>query len=330
MKHSVIALIEHAGMNYSEAGARYGVPRATARRWWRRYEETGSVRRQRGSGRQRVSSAQDDQRLIAQCRQQPFMSARQLREETNFPGDVTTVRRRLRAVGLRSYRAAVKERLTEDHMIDRLAFAQVNISRVWDDVIFTDEKIFSSANFGPKLVYRPSGERYASAYISRSGRMGHTTIHCWAWICKAASFGGIYRIHGRLNAHKYVELLDETLPEIKAHMGDGILHWQQDNSSVHNSTVVQSWLQSQPDVELVDWVPRGADLNPVENMWAAVARTLRETWSNNPPRTSDELWERVQDAWSICCTARHISRLVDSMPRRMAAVIESQGDYTKY
>lgn len=330
VKEQVIALIEHAGLSVPEAGARLGVHRATAFRWWKKYEETGNVERKRGTGRQCVSSQDQDQRLIDQCRQQPFMCARQLKESTAFPGDVTTVRRRLRAAGLRSFRAAVKERLTEEHKVDRLAFAEVNIDRQWDSVVFTDEKIFSTGNVGPTRVYRPSGRRFDPQYVARSSRMGHVAIHCWGWICKAAGGGGIHRITGRLNGQKYVELLDFMLPEIKAHVDDGKLQLQQDHSSVHDSLVVQSWLQRQPDLELVEWVPRGADLNPIEHVWAAVVRILRERWSDNPPRTVDDLWEQVEDAWGICCTPRFISRLVDSVPRRLEAVREVNGDYTRY
>ena len=44
--------------------------------------------------------------------------------------------------------------------------------------------------------------------------------------------------------------------------------------------------------------PRGADLNPMENMWAEVKRTLRDSWPEaDPPRTRDDLWDLVSEAW---------------------------------
>jgi hypothetical protein len=34
---------------------------------------------------------------------------------------------------------------------------------------------------------------------------------------------------------------------------DGIIHLQQDHSSIHDSRVVQEWLSRQADIELIDW-----------------------------------------------------------------------------
>jgi hypothetical protein len=39
-------------------------------------------------------------------------------------------------------------------------------------------------------------------------------------------------------------------------------------------SVVQAWLSLQADVEFIDWPPRTPDVNPIENMWSEVKRTL--------------------------------------------------------
>jgi hypothetical protein len=74
--------------------------------------------------------------------------------------------------GLRAPHAAVKEILTDEHKLYRLAFAKSRVDRSWDRVIFSDESTFSSANDGPILVYRPQGERYKSQYMSNCTRSG--------------------------------------------------------------------------------------------------------------------------------------------------------------
>jgi len=38
-------------------------------------------------------------------------------------------------------------------------------------------------------------------------------------------------------------------------------------------------------------------MNPVENMWSEVKRTMQETWPVLLPRKCDELWALVSDAW---------------------------------
>jgi hypothetical protein len=67
----------------------------------------------------------------------------------------------------------VNEFVTDEHKLYRLAFAESNVDRKWDRVIFTDESTFSSANDGPVVVYRPRGERYNSQYVYL-----HTQLSC--------------------------------------------------------------------------------------------------------------------------------------------------------
>lgn len=65
----------------------------------------------------------------------------------------------------------------------------------------------------------------------------------------------------------------------------------------------------------------------MENMWAEVKRTLRDSWPEaDPPRTQDDLWDLVSDAWlEVGEGDRFVSRLIDSMPRRMERVINAEG-----
>jgi hypothetical protein len=44
---------------------------------------------------------------------------------------------------------------------------------------------------------------------------------------------------------------------------DGVIQFQQDHSSTHDSRVVQEWLARQADVELTGWPPRAPDINPI-------------------------------------------------------------------
>lgn len=331
IRERVIALRENGNMSITQAAAIYGVPRATAYTWWRKYLETGSLERKVGTGLVKVSTPEQDQALVDTCRQNPFMASRQLQITTQFPGSCRTVRRRLRAEGLHARRAAIKEDLTENHKVDRLAFAEANIDRVWNRVIFTDEKVFSSSNDGPRLVYRPEGTRYDPQYVVNSHRMGHVTVNCWGWLCRD-TIGELHRIEGRLNSQKYLDIMRYVmLPAVRNVFDDGIVEIQQDHSAVHDSHLVQTWFAEEPNVELVDWVPRASDLNPIENLWAEVTRTLQENWPDPPPRRSDDLWELVLNAWEdIAQGQRFVAALVDSMPRRLQAVINANGGHTRY
>ncbi|GFV04225.1 transposable element Tcb1 transposase [Trichonephila clavipes] len=80
-------------------------------------------------------------------------------------------------------------------------------------------------------------------------------------------------------------------------------------------------------IELLPWPARFPDLSPIENMWSMVAQQL--TQITPPAATPDQLWQRVEAAWSAV-PQEHIQSLLESMPRRVAAVISNNGGYSGY
>ncbi|GFU75638.1 transposable element Tcb1 transposase [Trichonephila clavipes] len=82
-----------------------------------------------------------------------------------------------------------------------------------------------------------------------------------------------------------------------------------------------------PQIELLPWPARSPDLSPIENMWPMVAQRL--TQITPPAATPDQLWQRVEAAWSAE-PQEHIQSLFESMPRRVAAVISNNGGYSGY
>jgi hypothetical protein len=140
------------------------------------------VGRRKGTGLWRVSSPAQDAALVAEAERNPFFSARDLEAATGFPGQKDIIILRLKAAGLRAQHAAVKELLTDEHELYRFAFAESNVDRKWDRVIFTNESTFSSANDGPVPVYRRQGQRYNPRYMFTCKRSGRASVCCWGWI----------------------------------------------------------------------------------------------------------------------------------------------------
>jgi hypothetical protein len=176
---------------------------------------------------------------VARAERNPFFSARDLKAATGFPGGKNMIISRLKVAGLRARHAAVKEVLTDEHQLYRFAFAESNVDRKWDRVIFTDESTFSSANDGPVLVYRPQGERYNPQYMSACKRSGRVSVHCWGWISHEGA-GVLHRIECHLDRLQYQHMLQNVMvPSIRMLYPDSIIHLQQDHSSIHDSRVVQ-------------------------------------------------------------------------------------------
>ena len=68
-------------------------------------------------------------------------------------------------------------------------------------------------------------------------------------------------------------------------------------------------------------------LNPIEHLWDHLKRQLRKY--DTSPHGVHELWNRLVEEWNeipleVC------QNLIESMPRRIQAVIRAKGGHTKY
>ncbi len=75
----------------------------------------------------------------------------------------------------------------------------------------------------------------------------------------------------------------------------------------------------------VDWPVNSPDLNPIENLWGIVKRKMRDSRPNNV----DDLKAVIKATWASI-TPEQCHRLIDSMPRRIDAVIDAKWGPTKY
>ena len=81
------------------------------------------------------------------------------------------------------------------------------------------------------------------------------------------------------------------------------------------------WLGLEPE----PWYSQSPDLNPIENLWSYLDWTLRDRKCGN----LDELWQALQEALKSL-PVDYLTKLVDSMPSRLQAVINADGYPTKY
>ncbi|KAJ4441484.1 hypothetical protein ANN_11339 [Periplaneta americana] len=86
---------------------------------------------------------------------------------------------------------------------------------------------------------------------------------------------------------------------IKRESPTNLLDTTQDNHPIHTTNWIQRWFTRRHDVDPVDWPPNSPDMNPIQNLWAAVKRILRSNWAEQPLiRTLEELWDREAVAGS--------------------------------
>lgn len=179
----------------------------------RKIADHGRIVRRPGSGRPKITTANEDLQLADFLRQNPFQSVIRARQETHFPASLKTARKRIRETELRSRSAANKIYLTDENKLRRVMFAQQYVNQhnnMWDNVVFSDEKTFQSCHNGRLRVYRPLGTRYNEQYVHRYNQSGRFSLNLWGWISSRGP-GVCVTVQERLTARVYLRILEEAM-----------------------------------------------------------------------------------------------------------------------
>ncbi len=125
---------------------------------------------------------------------------------------------------------------------------------------------------------------------------------------------------------QYKVVLEENLLPSALTMFPNSEDWffQQDNAPCHTARSIKVWMEDH-QIKTLSWPAQSPDLNPIENLWNVIKRKM----DGHKPSNKAELLEFLRQEWHKV-TQHQCERLVESMPRRMKAVLENQGYSTKY
>ena len=114
------------------------------------------------------------------------------------------------------------------------------------------------------------------------------------------------------------------LPSAEILFGDSPWIFQQDNDPKHTAKSTKDWFQTKK-VNVMNWPAQSPDLNPIENLWSYLDLLVKDRKCNTP----EELFEVIEKAW-FDISQSYLQGLVDSMPKRIKAVIKNKGYPCKY
>ena len=133
-------------------------------------------------------------------------------------------------------------------------------------------------------------------------------------------------LDGNVNAAVYRDILENHfLPHARRVYGNNF-RLQDDNARPHRAAAVREYLDAE-GVQQMPWPACSPDMNPIEHAWDALGRAISER--DNIPQTLQELAQALTEEWDALPTD-NINRLVDSMPRRLNALIRARGGHTRY
>ncbi|KAG4078916.1 hypothetical protein HA402_005576 [Bradysia odoriphaga] len=121
-----------------------------------------------------------------------------------------TIRRVWSDIGINHGIAARKPKLTEAQKEARMGYALENLTRDWNNVLFSDEKTYQTDRHQKLHVCRPKNSRFNERYIQKSQRSGRISAGFWGWIGRDGP-GELVPISRRLNSDGYLEILEEIL-----------------------------------------------------------------------------------------------------------------------
>ncbi len=303
----------------------------------KKWNETGTVKDRRRSGRPPKTTEREDRHMELTVARHPKTNATHMAQRL-VPGFCKksvsrwTVARRLRARGFKAYVAKRKPLLSEANIKKRLAWAKVHADWTvedWKKVCFSDETPFSLfQSYGRKIVWRRPGEQYKDDCLEKTVKHGGGKIQVWGCFTYYGA-GPLYWVKGIMNGPKYREILKR---QMAPHMKDidekeGIkLTFQHDNDPKHKSKVVKNYLENKK-FTVLDWCSQSPDINPIENGWRKVKVNIchREEKAKN----LEHLFEIAQEEWNNLPLS-FFQGLIESMPRRVQAVLKARGGHTRY
>ena len=189
-------------------------------------------------------------------------------------------------------------------------------------MVWSDEKKF--------ILDRPDGFAYKWHDLRKQKEWfskrhsGGTSVMVWA------CFAGIDKpalvfLEGKQDVTKYIKALEDMLLPFSE---DLPLSWgsMPDGAPCHRARVAKRWMFDN-FISVLEWPPHSSDLNPIENLWGILFRSV---YSHQKQFNDvDSLSECIRDVWHEI-KKYTLDALVKSMKKRCVEFVLAKGKMIDY
>jgi hypothetical protein len=302
-------------------------------------------------GPARKTTKHDDRHLIQIAKDNHRLPFRDIKNLSGLPISAKTVARRCKEVALISQYPCRKPFLTPKHKTDRLEWAmKYNSWEIdhWMKVIWSDEALMRIGQDPRRqCILRVNGTSLDNANLAPAFKSQRVTIVIWACFPGKQLGPCLTFEQGGIGSEEYMDILYEglipVLDDLRNHVIDDdyievrdqdCFLFMHDNAPCHKTAEVTELLQEN-SIPVMKWPANSPDLNPIENLWRDIKIRFNIEFCKlrmhpSASQRSYEIYEEIiKKVWAETDWV-YISQLIESMPRRVQAVIDAKGGHTKY
>lgn len=147
-------------------------------------------------------------------------------------------------------------------------------------------------------------------------------------VISAKGMGRLYIVEGTMKQDQYKRVLEtRLLPQLQEWFpGNEDYIFMHDSAPCHKARSVTAFL-AEKNVTVLPWPGNSPDMNPIENVWELTKRAI----AKEVITTKRQLIECLIKEWHHNMKLKECTKsCIESMPRRLEAVIAAKGGITKY
>ncbi len=198
----------------------------------------------------------------------------------------------------------------------------------WKNVAWSDESRFLLQHSDGRVrIWRKEHESMDPSCLVSTVQAGAGGVMVWG-IFSWQTLGPLVLMEHRLNTTDYLSIVDHVHPFMTTVYQSSDDYFQQDNAPCYQAQIISDWfLEHVNEFTLLKWPPQSPDLNPIEHLWDVVEREIHIM--DVQPTNLQQLRDGIMSIWTKI-SEECFQHLVESMPRRIKAVLKTKGGPTRY